>query len=165
MDYTNIHKLINYLRATYKILDEEWKKSVQALGLTQAEHHLLSIVYYEKIISMSKLAQLGLIDISTVMQVTKRLTQKGLISVEKDERDRRVSYVKLTELGAEKVRTSYEGTLKLQAYIDQFIANSEENKKFMEQLADFQQELNQHFHGREFVEWVEKSSKRDIHGA
>ncbi|WP_216829712.1 MarR family winged helix-turn-helix transcriptional regulator [Alkalihalobacterium elongatum] len=161
MDYTNIHKLINYTRATYKIMDEEWKKSVLELGITQAEHHLLTIVYYEKKTSMSKLAQLGLIDISTVMQVTNRLKQKELIIIEKDESDRRVSYVILTKLGYEKVKKSQETTFKLQAYIEKFAELSKENREFIEKLASFHKELNQHFYGNEFVQWVEKSSKND----
>ncbi len=161
VDSTVTHLLINLLRGTYKVLDEDWQKSAQKIGLTQSEQHLLWIVYFEKKAPMSRIAEVGLWDLSTVMQVIKRLKHKGLVQTIKDENDLRVSYVMLTEEGEQKRVQSTEFTYKITEYVMNYYSQSEENKQFIEQMVTFYKDLNQHFHGKEFINWIEKTKKSD----
>ncbi|WP_408006675.1 MarR family winged helix-turn-helix transcriptional regulator [Pseudalkalibacillus sp. A8] len=150
---------MNYLRGTYKILEEEWQKSARSIGLTQAEQHVLWIVHLEKEATITKIATIGLWDVSTVMQVITRLKQKGLITLIKKSSDRRVSYAVLTDKGQEKHEESKQFSYKLYEYLEDFREDSNENKKFVEDLLKFHRELNRHFHGSEFIEWTEQTAK------
>ncbi|WP_170885510.1 MarR family transcriptional regulator [Bacillus alkalicellulosilyticus] len=162
MDYSISHSLINLLRGTYKVLDEDWQKNAQSIGLTQSEQHLLWIVYFEKKAPMSRIAEIGLWDLSTVMQVIKRLKAKGLVQTIKDENDLRVSYVMVTEEGEEKIRLSSQFSYKITEYVMGYFQESEENQQFLEKMFEFHKDLNRHFHGPEFVKWLEKTGDTKI---
>lgn len=110
-EVADMHMMMNYVRGVYKVLEEDWQKSAKALGLTQAEQHILWIVSFEQEATISRIAQLGLWDVSTVMQVIKRLKEKGLVQMLKKDHDRRISYVSLTEEGAKKQEMSAEGKI------------------------------------------------------
>ncbi|MGP4081008.1 MarR family winged helix-turn-helix transcriptional regulator [Pseudalkalibacillus sp. R45] len=159
MNLANLHIMMNYLRGTYKVLEEEWQKSARSIGLTQAEQHVLWIVQLEKEATITKIATIGLWDVSTVMQVITRLKQKGFITLTKKSSDRRVSYAVLTEKGKEKYEESKQFSYKLFEYLESFGENSNENRQFVENLVKFHRELNQHFHGSEFIDWTEQTAK------
>jgi MarR family protease production transcriptional regulator HPr len=159
VDMSNLHIMMNYLRGTYKVLEEEWQKSARSIGLTQAEQHVLWIVHLEKEATISKIASIGLWDVSTVMQVITRLKQKEFITLTKKAADRRVSYALLTELGEQKIQESYQFSYKLYDYLENYSRKSEENMEFLIQLIKFHKDLNQYFHGSEFIDWTEKTSK------
>lgn len=74
-----LHYIMNHMRAAFKVLDKEWQMAAKDLGTTQAEQHILWIVYLEKSITLTKLAELSLLDISTVAQVLTRMTKKDLV--------------------------------------------------------------------------------------
>jgi MarR family transcriptional regulator, protease production regulatory protein HPr len=76
------------------------------MGITKAEQHLLWIVYLEEEITASRLSDLCLLKVSTVMQVLKRMVEQGLVSIIKRQEDRRITYVSMTTLGYEAIRTS-----------------------------------------------------------
>jgi MarR family protease production transcriptional regulator HPr len=158
-DTGNVHMLLNYLRGAYKVLEEEWQKAAKEIGLTQAEQHILWIVFIEKEATITRVADLGLWDVSTVMQVVKRLKDKGLIKVKKKANDRRISYVELTEAGYIKRKQSEQHTYKLYDFLKDYFGQSDENAKFMYESMKFYREMNQHFHGREFASWIESSAK------
>ncbi|MCF6408361.1 MarR family transcriptional regulator [Pseudalkalibacillus salsuginis] len=159
MNIPNLHIMMNYLRGTYKVLEEEWQKSARSIGVTQAEQHVLWIVHLEKEATITKIATIGLWDVSTVMQVITRLKQKGLITLIKKSSDRRVSYAVLTDKGQEKYEESTQFSYKLYEYLENFREDSHENKTFVEELLIFHRELNKHFHGSEFIEWTEQTAK------
>jgi MarR family protease production transcriptional regulator HPr len=151
--------MMNYLRGTYKVLEEEWQKSARSIGLTQAEQHVMWIVYLEKEATITKIASIGLWDVSTVMQVISRLKQKGFITLTKKVADRRVSYALLTETGQSKIEESSRFSYKLYDYLEQYRNQSDGNAQFLQQLLEFHKDLNQYFHGTEFIDWTEKTSK------
>ncbi|TMW73718.1 MarR family transcriptional regulator [Alteribacter natronophilus] len=150
------HLLMNYIRGMAKTLEEEWQTGAKQLGLTLAEQHIMWIVYLEDRASISTIAKVGLWDRSTVMQVIKRLVNKGLVQVQKDESDLRVSYVILTEAGHEKRKQTQSSSFKLFEFIQEY---QKEKPEFMKELVDFHREANRYFHGEEFVEWVEKTTE------
>ncbi|WP_349407698.1 MarR family transcriptional regulator [Pseudalkalibacillus sp. SCS-8] len=159
MSLSNLHIMMNYLRGTYKVLEEEWQKSARSIGLTQAEQHVLWIVQLEQEATITRIASIGLWDVSTVMQVITRLKQKGYITLVKKDADRRVSYAVLTELGKEKFQESKEFSYKLYDYLENYSQLSNENSEFLEKLMEFHRDLNKHFHGTEFIDWAEKTAK------
>ncbi|MCF6137801.1 MarR family transcriptional regulator [Pseudalkalibacillus berkeleyi] len=155
----NMHMMMNYLRGAYKVLEEEWQKSARSIGLTQAEQHVLWIVHLEKEATITKIASIGLWDVSTVMQVITRLKQKGFITLTKKVADRRVSYALLTELGEQKIQESYQFSYKLYDYLEDYSKQSDDNLQFLKQLMEFHKDLNQYFHGSDFIDWTERTSK------
>jgi MarR family transcriptional regulator, protease production regulatory protein HPr len=150
--------MVNYMRGVYKVLEEDWQKSAKAIGLTQAEQHVLWIVSFEEDITISKIAYYGLWDVSTVMQVIKRLKDKGLVRLVKKNDDRRVSYVYLTEEGLEKHKLSTNFNCQVYAFLQKWLDNGNK-QEFYRDLVQLHRDLNQHFHGDEFVEWVEETGK------
>jgi MarR family transcriptional regulator, protease production regulatory protein HPr len=158
-DLANVHLIMNHFRGAYKVLEEEWQKSAKQIGLTQAEQHIIWIVSLEKEATITRIAELGLWDVSTVMQVVKRLKEKGYIVVKKKTSDRRISYVVLTESGNEKKKESEQHTYRLYDFIKKFLNKSEKNATFLGQMLHFYEEVNQHFYGREFVNWIDSTYK------
>ncbi|MFC7370479.1 MarR family transcriptional regulator [Fictibacillus iocasae] len=157
-ELANLHMMLNYMRGVYKVLEEDWQKSAKSIGLTQAEQHVLWIVHLEQEVTVSRIAQIGLWDVSTVMQVIKRLREKNLVEVIKKNSDRRVSYVKLSEEGVEKQKQSANFQCKLYDFIK--VQMEDESKKtFMADLIRFHKELNDHFHGSDYVEWIVNTGK------
>ncbi|SFD70862.1 MarR family transcriptional regulator, protease production regulatory protein HPr [Bacillus sp. OV194] len=158
-ELANMHMMMNYLRGVYKVLEDEWQKSAKSLGLTQAEQHILWIVSFEREATISRIAHLGLWDVSTVMQVIKRLKDKGLIQLLKKDHDRRISYVTLTEEGAKKQQMSSEGKYSVYSYLQAW-SKDHGNQEFLVQLVNLHRDMNEHFHGTEYVEWIENTGRQ-----
>jgi MarR family transcriptional regulator, protease production regulatory protein HPr len=159
---SDTHMMINYMRGVYKVLEEDWQKSAKTIGLTQAEQHILWIVSLEEDITISKIAYYGLWDVSTVMQVIKRLKDKGLVKLEKKNDDRRISYVYLTEKGIEKHKDSKSFNCQIYNFLQEWLEDGNK-QEFYKDLIQLHKDLNKHFHGEEFVDWVEDTGKR-LHG-
>ncbi|MBB6451944.1 MarR family protease production transcriptional regulator HPr [Salirhabdus euzebyi] len=159
MKINEVHELINYYRGMYKVLEQDWQKSAQDQGITSAEQHILWILHFEKEATMSRIAQLGLWEISTVMQVIKRLTKKGLVDVQKNKKDLRISYVTLTDEGKKVREETQNYTYKITEYLHDFAGRNEENRKLIDQMKEFLLDFNKHFHGEEFSKWVKHTSK------
>ncbi|MBB5173025.1 MarR family winged helix-turn-helix transcriptional regulator [Texcoconibacillus texcoconensis] len=150
------HLLLNYIRGFSKYMEDEWQANARSLGLTLAEQHLLWIVHLKENPTISTIAVLGLWDRSTVMQVIKRLQRKGLVDIEKDEKDLRVSYVLLTEEGKRKREQSRHYSMNFFEFIENYRMK---HPRFYDDLIAFHREANRYFHGEQFVHWVEKSSE------
>jgi MarR family protease production transcriptional regulator HPr len=158
MDQALLHVMINHWRGMYKVLESDWQAVAKETGVTPAELHVLWILSLEKLATMSKIAELGLWDLSTVAQMVKRLKKKELINTKKNNQDRRVSYCELTPLGAQKAEESKAYHYKFLDYVKE----QEElysNKTVLREFQTFQVDFNRHFHGTKFVEWVDKTSK------
>lgn len=158
MNDVYIHSIINYWRGIYKVLEDDWQKAAKDLGLTTAEQHLLWILHFEKEATMTEIADIGLWDISTVVQIVNRLKKKGLIETKKRVHDRRISYCILTEEGLKKRKESEKYRYKSMEYL-KALSNNEETKDMIPALLEFQKNFNQHFHGESFVKWVDKTTK------
>ncbi|RBW70633.1 MarR family winged helix-turn-helix transcriptional regulator [Bacillus taeanensis] len=158
-DKEKLHYLLNYLRGINKVFEEDWQKAAKKIGLTQAEQHTLWIVYLEKEVTVTRIAEIGLWDVSTVMQVLKRLKEKELVETKKKSSDRRVSYVYLTEKGKQKQKQSSEGYYQFYEFFEEYRGQDERNKKVLDDALELLKECNRHFHGRDFVNWIEHSGK------
>ncbi|MGY4690213.1 transcriptional regulator, SarA/Rot family [Salibacterium sp. K-3] len=154
----NYHSYLNLFRGILKVMEEDWQKNANDLGITQAEQHILWIIYMEGRAAMSEVAAIGLWDLSTVMQIIKRLREKKLIKIEKNESDLRVSYVSLTEEGEELRKTSSYKHHRLFDFLQEYEGQGSENRAKLEDFHSFLKEANLYFHGREFVDWVGKTT-------
>ncbi|MCT8138739.1 MarR family transcriptional regulator [Anaerobacillus sp. CMMVII] len=153
---TNLHTMLNHFRGATKVIEIDWQKAAKSVGLTQAELHTLWMIYFEGRASITTIATNGLWDRSTVMQVVKRLKEKGLVTVEKDDHDLRVSYVILTEEGKKRQSSTATAEFQFLNYINQIRQEDEEGfNKLMSIIIDF----NRNYHGEEYVQWVEKTTK------
>ncbi|WP_018923903.1 MarR family winged helix-turn-helix transcriptional regulator [Salsuginibacillus kocurii] len=150
----DFHIYLNFLRGLSKIMEEDWQRFAQDLGLTQAEQHALWVIDSGEKATMSQVAKVGLWDLSTVMQLIKRLKQKGLVTTTKDEQDLRISYVTLTEEGKRRKEQSATYSHRLQQVLSDYENKSNEHAQFMDELKCFLEEINQDVHGKEFVNWV-----------
>jgi MarR family protease production transcriptional regulator HPr len=90
------------------------------------------------------------------MQVIKRMQEKKLVRMLKDERDLRITYIVLTEEGKQKRNQSKEKDFELFSFLNEY---QKENEEFIDELIRFHKEVNLHFHGREFVDWVEETTE------
>ncbi len=160
MDQELLHVMLNHWRGMYKVLENDWQNVARETGVTPSELHVLSILSLEEKATMTKIAELGLWDLSTVAQIVTRLEKKELVNKKKRKDDRRISYCELTPLGLEKVEKSKTHSYEFLNYL---IENEDRNTDpgLIEQLRTFQVEFNRHFHGDEFVDWVDKSSKKE----
>ncbi|MBU9724079.1 MULTISPECIES: transcriptional regulator, SarA/Rot family [Bacillaceae] len=149
--------LINYMRGLGKVLEDEWQSNAQNIGLTLAEQHVLWIVYTKEKVSVTDVAKIGLWDRSTVMQIMKRLQQKQLVEIVKDVSDLRVTYITLTEEGKKKREESEHKDYKLFDFINKY---KQENPEGLEEVVQFHRRVNEHFHGSEFVDWVEETKQK-----
>ncbi|MEB1806492.1 MAG: MarR family transcriptional regulator [Bacillaceae bacterium] len=158
LENNSIHQMLNYFRATYKVVEEDWQKSAQEVGITQSEQHMLWIIYFGKKVSMSYIAKVGLWDLSTVMQVIKRLKAKGLVQTIKDENDLRVSYVMLTPEGEKKRAATSNFTYRFSEFLDNYANESEEQKQRLEESLHFVKDFCKYYYGQEFIQWVDQTS-------
>lgn len=83
------------------------------------------------------------------------MKKKNIIYTTKNKRDLRVTYITLTEQGKQKRKESEEKSYKL---ID-FIVNYKGPDGFKDAFIDFHREINRHFHGDEFIDWVEETAE------
>lgn len=158
MEIHEIHKIMNHWRGMYKVLEQDWQKVAKEHGLTPAEQHVIWILHFEKEATMTRIADIGLWDVSTVMQMTKRLQEKGLIETKKMDHDRRISYVSLTEEGRNRREKTENYDYQIVDCINQIISEKGYSPEFLHELSEFQKAFNERFHGKDFVNWVERTS-------
>lgn len=154
---TNLHAMLNYFRGASKVIESDWQTVANSVGLTQAELHTLWMVYFEGRASITTIANHGLWDRSTVMQVVKRLKEKGLVTVEKDDQDLRVSYVILTEEGKKRQSSTATAEFGFFNFLHELRLEDEEGyNKFI----SFIELFNKKYHGEEYCEWVNKTAEQ-----
>ena len=154
----NPHLVMNYFRGVAKAVEEDWQRAAHSVGLTQAEQHTLWVIFFEGRASVSTIAKYGLWDRSTVMQVVKRLKEKGLVYIEKDEKDLRVSYVMLTDEGKKRRADTRKANYDFLNFIEK---QSEEDREGFSNLLKFLEKINRNYYGDEFIEWVEQTEEKE----
>ncbi|AOM82696.1 MarR family winged helix-turn-helix transcriptional regulator [Salisediminibacterium beveridgei] len=153
------HILLNHIRAASKTVDDDWQRNAKSIGLTAAEQHILWIVHSYESLSVTDIADIGLWDRSTVMQVLKRMQGKDLIEMQKDHYDRRRSFVYLTDAGKQKRVESSQFEFEMYTFMKKYF---EDKKELLEGMNDFFKAANTHFHGKSFINWLEHSKESDM---
>jgi MarR family protease production transcriptional regulator HPr len=135
-------------------MENELNQSAKKVGLTLTELNFLWTIFYEEEPTVSRIAELTLLDASTVTQVLNRLKNKKYISSYKKVEDHRFSYVKLTHKGNEKRKSAISyNEYSFFEFIKKEMEIPEEKEK-VEITLDYLKKINLYYHGEEFVNWV-----------
>ncbi|MCQ6277494.1 winged helix-turn-helix transcriptional regulator [Bacillus sp. V3B] len=153
MDKAHFPILINLLRGVNKVMDADLHESAKSVDLTLTELNFLWTIFYEGEPTVSRMAELTLLDSSTVTQVLNRLKNKKLISSYKKKEDTRFSYVKLTDKGNEKRKLSMNNRNALFDFLQKEMEIPGEKEKIQITL-DYLKKINLYFHGENFVNWA-----------
>lgn len=110
---------IGYLiRQAHQAMHGAIERELRDLGLTAAQFSLLSALQHAPGVSISELAENGMISQQTTSEIVRGLERKGLVERRADDHDRRVGRLRLTADGEtslaqadERVRRIEEATL------------------------------------------------------
>ncbi|WP_158634018.1 MarR family transcriptional regulator [Radiobacillus deserti] len=157
MNHGEVHQILNLFRGAYKVIEHDWQTAAQEEGITIAEQHIIWILHLEKELSTTRIAELGLWKLTTVMQVVKRMQAKGLVHINKNPADKRITYLSLSEKGENIWKKSQKHELSFVNFMEHY----EKEGHSLAPLLEFLTHINQTFHGKEFTDWVEETSKRN----
>ncbi|MCD6168529.1 MAG: MarR family transcriptional regulator [Caldisericia bacterium] len=87
------------LREINKILNRDLKREMIRLDLGLSHFYILTTLYREKVLSSGNLAKSLDVRNSTITSLVDRLVKLSLVKRRRDERDRRVVLVELTDKG------------------------------------------------------------------
>jgi len=102
--YDNIQKLIDqYIKTSFQVnrMGESLVKDQLSKELTNDQHYTLRFIFQHERCTSTDLAEAFHVNKSAITAIITRLTDKGLIERTRDENDRRVVYLSLTEKGKE----------------------------------------------------------------
>lgn len=102
-------KLMQVSKAIWRAAEDDWEQWVKPYGLNVNEHHILCLASNTGEISMSELANLGAMHISTAFNFSKKLENQGYLHLSKRENDKRNTYIKLTENGEQLLLDTLKG--------------------------------------------------------
>lgn len=154
MDKSFFPILISLLRGVNRKLEDDLSKSARELGVTITELNFLWTIHYEKEATVSRIATLTLLDASTVTQVLSRLKKKKLVTIRKKDEDQRYSYVQLSNEGSLVRKASM--VYRQDSLLNFLISETKKpgGKMKVETTLEYLRQINLHFHGNEFVDWV-----------
>ncbi|MGM0878533.1 MAG: HTH-type transcriptional regulator Hpr [Bacillota bacterium] len=94
-------RMMQLSKALWKSIEKDWQQWIKPYDLNINEHHILLITHYLKNASISEIAKLGVMHVSTAFNFSKRLENRGYLQCSKKEGDLRNTYIQLTEKGEE----------------------------------------------------------------
>ncbi len=113
MNSTNSHeKLMIVLSKMYRTFDDKMSRNIKDLGLHPTEFAILGHLAKKGPTPLQQLGKVGFITSGTITYVIDKLENMGYIQREKCEKDRRIIYAKITELGQTIWLSAYEEHLK-----------------------------------------------------
>lgn len=146
MQYENIHHLVErYLSVSFIVMRKAAALVKYELDedMTNDQYYLLRYIKKKAKCTSTELASLFGVNRSAITAMTNRLVKKGLIQRTRDQNDRRVVYLTLTERGNEWIMETEEKIHKLvESFISKF--SEEEIETFIqtyEKLARILQEM------------------------
>lgn len=157
---SDLHMMINVVRAMYKTLEEDWTRQAKQHDLTSPQQHLLWILHFRDGSTITEVANLGLWHISTAMHLIDKLEEKELVRKERLRNDKRASRVFLTEKGRalrEKIAREDDFSIyKLHSVIEK---KREVLGVEYGQLLQFGLAVAQELYGKEYTDFLESSAK------
>ncbi|HJV46949.1 MAG TPA: MarR family transcriptional regulator [Bacillota bacterium] len=156
----DLHIMINLIRAMYKTLEDDWSKQAKKYDLTSPQEHLMWILHFRNGSTITEISNVGLWHISTAMHLIDKLEEKGIVRRERLKSDKRASRVFLTKKGQalqDKLLNDDYSTYKLYHIF--------QNKKDQygiewEKLVEFGKAVTGEIYGREYIDFIESSSKQ-----
>lgn len=127
-EYIYILNEIFHIHYNYYI--QEYKKIELITGITSSQGRILVKLKDHNEYSVSKLAEICLLHISTLYKILKGMEKKGFVLINNYEKDKRVKIVSITSQGEKKINE----------YMEQFWMNNplEKNLKYIDKEKIFQ---------------------------
>lgn len=153
------YKIGQLSKALWKIVEKDWQNWIKPFNLNINEHHILWIAYYLKEATISHVSEFGVMHVSTAFNFSKKLEERGYLTLTKKENDRRNTYVYLTESGRELLRE----TLKSYSpYNDHVLKGTLPLKNIYGKFPDFTELLSiiREVYGKEFTHFFDQSFKQ-----
>lgn len=134
----------NLLRRCHQISVAIFLKQCQALGLTQLQYIMLCALEEKGTLDQSRLGRLTALDRNTTTVVVRKLEAKGLVSRERNEKDRRVMLVTLTAAGRAMRREAEAGAVATQRELTASLSASERETlcRLLERVAEVNNALS-----------------------
>lgn len=157
-----LHEALNMFRAISVVNKEDWEAAAKRLNLDSAvQLNILWIVYCYEGVRVTQIADWTFWHPSSVVIHVKKMMEKGLLTIEKSDKDGRVVNVFLTPTGKKLIEDS-----RIQALDDFHITKALENLRdkygpnvmnlFSECLIYLAQEL----HGEEKIRWIKEGEEK-----
>ncbi len=102
------HKVAQLSKALWKSVEKDWQAWIKPFDLNINEHHILWLSYQMKGASISDIAKFGVMHVSTAFNFSKKLEERGYLTFSKREKDKRNTYIKLTDKGEELLLKTFE---------------------------------------------------------
>jgi DNA-binding MarR family transcriptional regulator len=128
MKEKQIEELINrYLTVSFSVTKKGENLMKESIGdyITYDQHYTLRYIHRTGICTSTELAEEFEVKKSAITAIVNRLTEKELIKRTRDENDRRVIYLTLTEKGNELYTNTEE---KIRKLVESFITSFEESE-------------------------------------
>ncbi len=153
----NFYQAVNLVRGIYKSVERDWSEGARKNGLTYTQQNVLWTVHLEEGLTVSQLAQRTILQLPTLTELLNRMDKKGLVHLEKDKNDARVTRVSSTELG-EELRKQASSTIdqypKMKAILEK--VDSGELPNLIEELYQFAEIIMDN----EFPTYVKESTEK-----
>lgn len=140
MSNNHILEIVNrYIDVSFSVQKKAEVLITEQIGsdLTHDQHYILRYINRVKSCTSTELADVFEVKKSAITAIITRLWEKGLIQRTRDENDRRVVYLTLTEKGYEFFQKTEE---KIQHLVEQFITKFDQ--KEIEQFIETYEKLN-----------------------
>ncbi|PFI60726.1 transcriptional regulator [Priestia megaterium] len=92
-------KIMQMSKALWRAIEEDIEVLISPYGINLNEYHIMVLVNDIGKSSVSKIANLGFMHISTAFNFSKKLQQKGYVRLLKEKHDKRNTYIILTQDG------------------------------------------------------------------
>ncbi|MGY3777778.1 transcriptional regulator, SarA/Rot family [Isobaculum melis] len=94
-------KLFWLAKAMWRIVEQDWQDHLRGHHLTINEYSILRVVAKKDSCRVTDVSSYGLMHVSTALNSSQSLKKRGLVHLEKDVEDTRVTIVTITEEGRE----------------------------------------------------------------
>ena len=141
MTEERIRELVNrYIALQFSVTKKAEAMIKEKIGsdLTHDQHYMLRYIHQRKSCTSTALAEEFEVNKSAITAIINRLWDKGLIERTRDEKDRRVVYLTLTDKGREFFEKAEERVTKL---VESFICDFEQSE--IEKFIQTYEKLNQ----------------------
>jgi MarR family transcriptional regulator, protease production regulatory protein HPr len=101
-------RLAQLSKALWKVIENDLHQWIKPFNMNINEYHILWIGYHLNSSSISEIAELGVMHVSTAFNFSKKLEGRGLLQFLKKEDDKRNTYIQLTDKGKEIINSLLE---------------------------------------------------------
>jgi DNA-binding MarR family transcriptional regulator len=129
------------LRVTTRVTTQHFDQIFQTVGLTAPQFSLLADITAHENIAISELAEVSLLDQTTVTRNIEILRKKGYVNVRIDDNDSRKRCISISVTGEEKLNEAIPVWKNVQDLIEQEIGD-QKFKEFLETLGQIQTIIN-----------------------